>query len=168
MTDREENSIHAETRGHSEVDNDFIPSDARPLCPNCLRPCGRLQFYCENCDSNEAINPLASYMPFVRIRFNIGMLCKMWRRIWADKDMSITCWLFFVFLVLMGAPVLLVIGLPLTLISEIKNLRLRKTARTAFWLIIVLLLIAYLISVFLKPSWMQDVGPIHFRDISWY
>jgi hypothetical protein len=72
-----------------QVDNDFVPDDALPVCPNCLKPCNPLQNYCDSCGSNEVINPLTSYMPFVRIRFNIGMYGKLWRKIWGDEDMSI-------------------------------------------------------------------------------
>ena len=64
-----------------KLDDEFIPDDAQPLCRKCLNPCHPLQNYCGNCDSNEAINPLASYVPFVRIRFVYGMFGKMWRSV---------------------------------------------------------------------------------------
>ena len=53
-----------------------IGEDAVPVCPNCLEPCDPLDYYCPYCDSNEAINPLASYMPYVRIRFHAGNVWK--------------------------------------------------------------------------------------------
>ena len=81
-----------------ELDDDFVPADALPLCPKCLRPCNPLQNYCEHCDSDKVINPLASYMPFVRIRFNVGMLVKLGRSILYDKDISIMRRLFYLFL----------------------------------------------------------------------
>ena len=28
------------------VDDEFIPVDARPVCPNCFKPCHPLQNYC--------------------------------------------------------------------------------------------------------------------------
>ena len=84
-----------------QVDDEFIPADARPLCPNCLKPCNPLQNYCDNCDSNEVINPLASYMPFVRLRFNIGMYGKLWRQIWRDQDTSIILKLIFSLLLIL-------------------------------------------------------------------
>jgi len=57
-----------------------LAEDAVPLCPNCLEPCNPLDNYCPNCDSNEAINPLASYLPFESIRFKAGMFGKLWRK----------------------------------------------------------------------------------------
>jgi hypothetical protein len=62
-----------------QVDDDFIPADAQPVCMKCLRPCHPLQYYCDKCDSNDVINPLASYMPIERIRFQCGFYGDMWR-----------------------------------------------------------------------------------------
>ena len=67
----------------------LLTADARPLCPRCLKPCSPLQYYCDNCASNEVINPLASYMPFVRIRFNAGMIGKLGWKILYDIEISI-------------------------------------------------------------------------------
>ncbi len=61
------------------VYDEYLPPDAKPLCPYCLQPCDPLQYYCTNCGSNEAINPLAAYMPYVRIRFSIGIFVKLCR-----------------------------------------------------------------------------------------
>jgi len=71
-----------------KLGDEFIPDNALPLCPNCLEPCDPQQNYCERCGSNEVVNPLASYMPFVRIRFNIGMVAKAWRKMLYDKESS--------------------------------------------------------------------------------
>jgi hypothetical protein len=99
MTGQGDNNLSkGQYRGGEEVDDEFVPADALPLCPNRLRPCNPLQNYCENCDSNEVINPLASYMPFVRIRFNVGMLVKLGRSILYDKDISIMRMLFYLFM----------------------------------------------------------------------
>ncbi|MBW8041358.1 MAG: hypothetical protein FVQ85_15340 [Planctomycetes bacterium] len=84
-----------------QVDDEFIPADALPVCPNCLKPCNPLQNYCDSCGSNEVINPLASYMPFVRLRFNIGMYGKLWRQIWSDEDTSIILKLIFSLLLIL-------------------------------------------------------------------
>ncbi len=91
MTEQDHNNLSAgEAEKAKQVDDDFIPDDALPLCPNCLKACHPLQNYCDVCDSNEVINPLASYMPFVRIRFNIGMVAKTWQKMLYDQKASIT------------------------------------------------------------------------------
>lgn len=102
MTEQGQNNLPAgNERKAEEFDDEFIPEGAWPICPKCLKPCHPLQFYCHNCDSNEAINPLASYMPFVRIRFNTGMFGKMGRSIWYDKDTLGICKLFYIFMIIM-------------------------------------------------------------------
>jgi hypothetical protein len=68
------NLIPANYEVDEQYDDELIPSDAWPVCPKCLKPCHPLQNYCPNCDSNEVLNPLASYMPFERIRFVYGFL----------------------------------------------------------------------------------------------
>ena len=59
---------------NEEMVDESLADDAVPVCPNCLEACHPLTFYCPKCGSNDVINPLASYMPYVRIRFNIGMI----------------------------------------------------------------------------------------------
>ena len=131
-----------------ELDDDSIPDDALPLCPKCLQPCNPLQDYCANCDSNESINPLASYVPFVRIRFVAGMYGKIWRRICYDKDTSIIRKLFFLIFIVFGAPIILIVGLPLFLADKIKNPQVQKTVTIASYIILFLLLMLYLFIAF--------------------
>ena len=101
MTEQGQNNLPARNeRKAEEFDDEFIPEGAWPICPKCLTACHPLQFYCHNCDSNEAINPLASYMPFVRIRFNAGMIGKLGWKILYDKELSITYKLFLVLMLI--------------------------------------------------------------------
>jgi RNA polymerase subunit RPABC4/transcription elongation factor Spt4 len=97
-----------------------LTDDAVPLCPNCLEPCNPRDNYCPNCGSNETINPLASYMPFVDIRFSAGMVGKLWRRTWAPEthmiDRAIYIGLFFLFY-----PFMLVVGLPVLIYEKLKG-----------------------------------------------
>ena len=122
MNEQDNNNTELENlEEFGQLDDDFIPADALPVCPKCLRPCRPLQYYCLNCDSNETINPLASYMPFVRIRFHTGIYGKMWRRIWYDKETPLIAKLFFLFMIISFAPILLMVGLPLVLIYKISK-----------------------------------------------
>jgi hypothetical protein len=73
--------------GEAEQGGDsFELGEPVPVCPNCLEPCSPGPYYCANCDGNEAMNPLATYMPYVRIRFQCGMFGKMLRTALYDKD----------------------------------------------------------------------------------
>jgi hypothetical protein len=100
------------------VDDEFIPADARPVCLKCLKPCHPLQHYCDRCDSNDVINPLASYMPFVRIRFMCGFYGNMWRKVLCDKEASIILRLICLFMTIAFAPILIIVGLPFFLIEK--------------------------------------------------
>ena len=80
MTDQDYNDpSQKDLTTDSGADDGFIPEGAWPVCPNCFQPCNPLHNYCENCGSNEAINPIAPYLPFVNIRFNYGGFVTMWR-----------------------------------------------------------------------------------------
>ena len=144
MTEQDHNNLSAgDEQTARKIDDEFIPEDAWPLCPNCLKPCNPLQNYCENCGSNDVINPLASYMPFVRIRFNYGGFCTMWQKIWYDEDISMKCRLFYLFMIIAFAPIMLVLGLPFSLTKKIRNAQLRKMA------IIILYALAFVLLMFL-------------------
>lgn len=126
-----------------DLEDDFIPDSAKPLCPKCFKPCDTLQYYCNNCDSNETLNPLASYIPFVRIRFEMGMCVKLWRNLLTSKDKPFIYKLIFVLILIIAAPILLIVGGPLLLISKIKNHKTQRNARIAFYIILLLIPLFY-------------------------
>ena len=82
-----------------------LADDAVPVCPNCLEPCSPLDNYCSNCGSNEIINPLASYLPFVDLRFRIGMIGKLWQKI-CDKKNTLGFRVLYVFLFIVFMPLM--------------------------------------------------------------
>lgn len=85
-------------------DDGPAPEDSVPICPKCLRECDPRTYYCPHCDSNEAIDPLASYMPFVDIRFVCGFYGKAWRTIWYNKEASAVRKLLCLVLIIYFAP----------------------------------------------------------------
>ena len=145
MTEQSKNNLPLGSEQAAEnIDDEFIPEDAWPLCPNCLKPCNPLQNYCDNCSSNEVINPMASYMPFVRIRFTCGFFGKMWRKGWYDKDSSIIIRLLCLFLVTLFAPILFIVGLPLFLTGKIPKPELRRITTAAIYITAILLLMFFM------------------------
>ncbi len=71
----------------------------------------------------------------------------MWRTIWYDKDASIMFKWAALFMVILFAPVMLVLGLPFLLTGRVKNPTLKKTV-----LIILYVLIAVLYAfVLMRP-----------------
>ena len=125
-----------------QVDDDFIPADARPVCMKCLQPCHPLQYYCDKCDSNDVINPLASYMPIERIRLNCGIFLTMWQRVFHDRDTSAATRLSYLYMLTMFVPIILVVGLPLFLIFRMPRL-VRKTTIIALCIAAIVLLIFF-------------------------
>jgi hypothetical protein len=150
MTDHDYNDLSKKDlttdRG---ADDGFIPEGAWPVCPNCFQPCNPLRNYCENCGSNDAINPLAPYLPFVNIRFNYGGFVKMWRGIRRRDVPVLRKWLY-LFMIIVFAPVVLVIGLPFFLTGGIKNPAL-KTAAIIMLYIIAVVLLMFLLPVRISP-----------------
>ena len=110
-----------------------------PVCPSCLEPCSPLDFYCPHCASNSVINPLASYMPFVRIRFEVGMYGRLWNKCWYEKENSLSERFFFFLVLLFYAPILLA-GVPFALVEKFSDKRSKKTllflAYFVFWFVL--------------------------------
>jgi hypothetical protein len=103
----------------TEQDESLV-HDAVPLCPNCLEPCDPLSHYCSNCGSNEVVNPLASYMPFVNIRFQTGVVGKLWRKTWAME----TGWIdraIYIGLIILFYPIIFIVGMPYLIYEKIKR-----------------------------------------------
>jgi hypothetical protein len=103
------------------VDDDYIPDDAKPLCPNCLQPCDKLSYYCNNCGSHQAINPLTAYMPFQNIRYNYGGIGVMWRSLCNFKDTPTWLWVVYLIIFIVCAPILFIVFCICTLIFGFKN-----------------------------------------------
>jgi len=102
-----------------------VADDAVPLCPDCLEPCDLITNYCPHCGSNEAINPLASYMPYVNIRFNTGMYGKLWRKCWhAQTPVFYRC--LYISVAFLFYSIISVIGLPFLFTEKIQNVRIKR------------------------------------------
>ncbi len=95
-----------------------VESQAVPICPNCLEPCNPMQDYCENCGSNNPVNPLISYMPFANIRFNVGLVGKLWQKVRYDKEAGLFSKCFYMALICVFSPVALVLFLVSLLFRE--------------------------------------------------
>jgi hypothetical protein len=86
-------------------------ADAKPLCLDCLCECDALSYYCRHCGGFNPINPLAAYMPFVRLRLGCGLYCTAWRRIWYDKDISAAFRTLLILFICFATPVFTVVAL---------------------------------------------------------
>ncbi len=125
----------------SEEDQQIAP-DAFPVCPHCLNECDPRDYYCPHCGSNDPINPLASYMPLPRLRFETGLIGKTFHQI-VGPGVSIPTRLISFVLALWYAPLILLFGIP-TLLR-------RKLGRKNRW--IPILVGIYYIGLILAIAW---------------
>jgi hypothetical protein len=123
-----------------DFDDDYLPEDALPLCPKCLTPCPPLQYYCPHCDSNDAINPLTPYIPFLNIRFNYDIFCTMWRKIWSDEHTGMASKVFYLLMIALFVPIFIVMVLPFMFVRKISQCGLRNVTILLFCLIAMILL----------------------------
>lgn len=145
MADQAHNNVlkrHFQASEH--FDDEFLADDALPVCLKCLKPCHPLQHYCDNCDSNDVINPLASYMPFVRLRFACGFFGKLWRITWYNDQPAMALKLTCLLVIILFAPILLIVGLPLFLIGKIPKPKLQAITVAAFYIIAFLLSVMFI------------------------
>ena len=120
------------------ITEDRLKKEGVPVCSNCLEPCDPLQYYCGNCGCNEAINPLTPYISFVNIRFNVGLVGKVWRRFEKRQSATIEKRLFDLLVVVWYCP-FVVFALPSVVYSKWKNHKRRDALRVG---LCILLLIA--------------------------
>jgi len=130
-------------------DDDFIPSDAKPVCPKCFRPYDPQAYYCPYCDANDTINPLTTYMPYIRIRFIYGFFGKMWNVIWYEKKASVLKRIFYFLLVLIFAPFIVVAGFPFVLIRKFAPVSMRDSLNKVFSTLLLIVLPLLLLLLYL-------------------
>lgn len=108
----------------NHFDEDEISDQAVPLCLGCMQPVDPYTYYCPNC--GEAVNGLTQYIPFVNIRWQVGLYGKLARQLWS-KDVSLAGKVFRVFIIIVCMPLLLLLLLPF-MWSKIKENKARKEA----------------------------------------
>jgi hypothetical protein len=85
------------------------------------------------------------------------MYHKIWRKIFSP-GVPVLYKVFFVFVILIGAPILLFIGLPLVFIEKVQDVGFRSTLRLIFWAIIlsaVVIFTAFQIYDLIKPTYWR-------------
>ena len=95
-----------------------LEPDARPVCLDCFTPCDKFQNYCHNCDSFNPVNPLAAFLPFVRLRMHYGFYCMMWRMLWYDTEVSLALRFVFLLFICFSVPIMFPFGIGFLLFCE--------------------------------------------------
>jgi len=88
------------------IPEDVDLSDATPVCPQCFQPFDPLEHYCKNC--GQAVGNLTPYIPFVNIPYNYSIFSNMWKKTWYDDQVGIGHKIFYLFLIVLMTPILLV------------------------------------------------------------
>jgi uncharacterized BrkB/YihY/UPF0761 family membrane protein len=70
----------------------------------------------------------------------------MWRRIWCEKETRAVARLFYLFMFIVYAPILLMVGLPVFLTYKIPQKQVRRAILAALAAVIVVLLVLYAFS----------------------
>ncbi|MCK5612380.1 hypothetical protein KAR91_61480 [Candidatus Pacearchaeota archaeon] len=111
---------------------DKTAAEEVPVCSNCFRPYDdALEYYCPHCESNEAANPLTPYIPYVNIRFNVGVAGKMWRRFQHRQNATIARRLLDLLILLLYCP-LLILATPFVVYAKWKNHKQRDAKRVLY------------------------------------
>ena len=156
MNERNDDNSRAEEFNEGEgLGDDFVPDDALPLCPRCLRPCRPMQYYCPYCGSNDAINPLTPYIAFLNICFNYDIFITMWRKIWYDRHTSIIRRLFYLLMVTAFVPVIVVFGLPLLFVGKIPQPQLRNATTILLCIVAMVLLVFFVFIGFARGPFLR-------------
>ncbi len=113
--------------GKAQNNDESVEDQAWPICSDCLEPCNPLQDYCENCGSSNPVNPLISYMPFANIRFNVGLMGKLWHKVCHDDGTGLVVKCFYVSLIFMFSPIAVILFLVSLLFKDSRGSRSRTT-----------------------------------------
>ena len=134
-----------QNRNNQDKENiqDTTDPDTLPLCLKCLSPATPLQYYCDKCTGDDVINPLTPYIGFVNIRFNCGMYCTLWRRLWYDSNMK--TWLktfsLLLLIIIFPFPILLVSLFLIAFEKDDKYKLVGQTEKTLWWIALSLALL---------------------------
>ena len=134
---------------------DKTAAKSLPVCLNCLRPYDdALEYYCPHCGSNDSVNPLTPYIAFVNIRFNVGMVGKLWRRFQQRQNATIARRSMDLLILLLYCP-LLILATPFVVYAKWKNHK-RRDARRVLCCIVIVLALAACFILFVKSGSVSD------------
>lgn len=102
-----------------EIDKQKLDDNSTPVCLNCIKPVDDLnQHYCPHC--GNVTGKYTRYMPFVNIQFNYSIFGTLWKKLNTSKTVlpvKIIC----LFLIMVLAPAMLIVGIPVKLYYMIKS-----------------------------------------------
>lgn len=103
----------------SQIEDGDLKETAAPVCLNCLKPVkDPRQHYCPSC--GNVTGEFTRYVPFVNIQFNYSIFGTLWKKI-NDRKTFFSVKIIYYILILLLAPVMLLVGIPVMLYRLIKS-----------------------------------------------
>ena len=103
----------------SELSRDDVENCENALCTKCLAPVeSPLQHYCPRCAN--ITGQFTGYIPFVNIPFQYSIYETLWKKIEHRQDSRISRIIAVIF-ILIFAPIILLVGIPILLYRKIKK-----------------------------------------------
>ena len=102
-----------------EIDNKKLEDSDSPICLNCTKPVeSSNQHYCPHC--GNITGEYTRYVPFVNIRFNYSIFESLWKKLKSNKTIF-PVRIIYLFLILVFAPIMLIVGIPVSLYYTIRR-----------------------------------------------
>jgi len=110
-----------------EIDKQELEDSSIPICLNCTKPVENPNLhYCPHC--GNVTGEYTRYIPFVNIQFNYSIFGSLWKKL-NDSKISLPVRIIYLFLIMILAPIMLIVGIPVTLFYIIKGKIEQKNSR---------------------------------------
>ena len=101
------------------IDKRELEDSSVPICLNCSKPVENInQHYCPHC--GNVTGEYTRYIPFVNIQFNYSIFGVLWGKL-NDRKVVLPVRVIYFLLVMVFAPVMLIVGIPVGLYHIVKG-----------------------------------------------
>jgi hypothetical protein len=105
-----------------EIDKQDLQNSSSSVCLNCIKPVENSnQHYCPNCGNVTGL--FTRYIPFVNIQFNYSIFGSLWKKLINNKT-ALIFRIIYLFLIIIFAPIMIIVGIPVWVYYMIKNKKL--------------------------------------------
>ena len=109
------------------IDKQELEDNSTPICLNCAKPVENInQHYCPHC--GNVTGEYTRYIPFVNIQFNYSIFKALWEKL-NNRKIILPVRIIYFFLILVLAPIMLIVGIPVGLYYTIKGKFKKKDTR---------------------------------------
>ncbi|MFA6569014.1 MAG: hypothetical protein WCS96_12450 [Victivallales bacterium] len=102
-----------------EIDRQELNDSSTPICLNCTKPVENPnRHYCPHC--GNVTGEYTRYIPFVNIQFNYSIFGSLWKKL-NDSKIIFPVRIIYFFLIMVLAPIMLIVGIPVRIFYMIKS-----------------------------------------------